>query len=137
MAANPWDNDPIVSAAPAAAPAGGNPWDHDPIVSAAPAAAPPETVGRVAGLTGRALASGAAALPDEVSMLTSPLAYFAGKLTRNATGEEPIQPAGTPYKPQLSDFVHPDKWQQAAQYFADKAGAPTPQTPGERTARAA
>jgi hypothetical protein len=41
MAANPWDNDPIVSAAPTGAPAAGNPWDNDPIVSAAPDADTP------------------------------------------------------------------------------------------------
>lgn len=39
MAGNPWDNDPIVSAAPAAAP---NPWDNDPIVSTSPATEAPE-----------------------------------------------------------------------------------------------
>lgn len=97
-----------------------------------PAAAPPETVGRVAGLTGRALASGAAALPDAVSMLANPISYFGGKIIRNATGEEPIKAPDTAYKPQLSDFVHPDKWQQAAEFFADKAGIAKPATPGER-----
>lgn len=33
---NPWDNDPLVSAAPAGASAGANPWDNDPIVGEEP-----------------------------------------------------------------------------------------------------
>ena len=102
-----------------------------------PSAAPPETVGRVTGLAARGVATGAAGLPDTVSMLADPLAYFAGKAIRNATGEEPTEKPGTPYKPQLSDFVHPDKWQEAANYFADKAGMPKPETPGERIGYAA
>lgn len=102
-----------------------------------PSAAPPETVGRVTGLAARGVATGAAGLPDTVSMLADPLAYFAGKAIRNATGEEPTEQPGTPYKPQLSDFVHPDKWQEAANYFADKAGMPKPETPGERIGYAA
>lgn len=62
--------------------------------------------------------------------------------TNSGTGAAPSvlgggsgAPAGP--TPQLSDFVHPDRWQQAAEYFASQAGAPTPQTPGERIAYAA
>jgi hypothetical protein len=92
--------------------------------------APSETVGRVAGLGARALMTGTANLTDlamEAAGAANPGAtqdYLAAKQASQAQ----------PYSPQLSDFVHPEKWQQAAEYFADKAGLPTPATPGERVA---
>lgn len=73
--ANPWDNDEIVTAAPAArapaaaAPAaGGNPWDADEVVTPAPAPAQPQRsmgaeLGRQVGLTVRHGINGVAAIP--------------------------------------------------------------------------
>ena len=102
-------------------------------------AAPPETVGRVAGLAGRALIKGAGDLvgliPTAANAVNSVYDPVGTAIENQA--EQAQQPAG-PYKPQLSDFVHPERWQQAAQYFADKASdkanLPTPATPTERVA---
>lgn len=88
-------------------------------------AAPDETVGRVSGLTGRALASGAAALPSSIINLTNPVAAVARSF-------EPSDDDGKPYEPKLSDFIHPDKWHDAVNFLADKAGLASPATPGER-----
>jgi hypothetical protein len=49
---NPWDNDPIVSAAPA----GANPWDNDPIVGEAPK--PKDSVGGAAHAVASGISSG-------------------------------------------------------------------------------
>jgi len=101
-----------------------------------------ESVGRVAGLTGRALATGVADLPAAASSIAQIPNDQANAFTqmlgmdttpKNAKGEAaPTPAADAPYSPQLSDFVHPDKWPQAAQFFADKAGLASPQTAGER-----
>jgi hypothetical protein len=96
-------------------------------------------MGRVAGLTGRALASGVTGLARIANSTTGALGLpsFADTgsgvpSVANLMSDAPSTASNQPYTPQLSDFVHPDKWPQAAQYFADKAGAPTPATPGER-----
>jgi hypothetical protein len=101
--------------------------------------APPadETAGRVAGLAGRALVKGVGDLvgmiPTAANAVNSVYDPVGTALENQA--QQAQQPSG-PYKPQLSDFVHPEKWQQAAEYFADrasdKAGLPTPATPAER-----
>jgi len=94
---------------------------------------PPETAGRIAGLGARGLATGAAGLPDAVMSLdpigsaVSAASHAVGqKLGIEGAPSEPGQ------KPTLSDFVHPEKWQQAAEYFATKTGLPNPETPAER-----
>lgn len=113
----------------APATAGATPAPADGI-SFTPDAPQSETAGRVAGLTGRALAAGTAGLAraanaaSEVAGLPS-FGDSSPSVTDLVTGQQP-------YKPQLSDFVHPDKWQQAAEFFADKAGLAKPETPGER-----
>jgi hypothetical protein len=113
------------------------PWED----AAATGASIPETAGRVGGLTGRALIGGAAglaslpfraaaAIPDATSYVTNPIRNAFGLDTSPVT---PMADSSGPYTPQLSDFVHPEKWQEAAQYFADHSlGTPQPQTPGER-----
>jgi hypothetical protein len=90
------------------------------------------TVNRYAGLANRALLGGAAALPSELAGLVQGAgAEVADKFGYHQTA--PPSSNGAPYSPQLSDFVHPDKWQQAAEYFADHTlGTPQPQTPTER-----
>jgi hypothetical protein len=98
---------------------------------------PDETAGRVAGLAGRALIKGAGDLvgmiPTAANAMSSVIDPVGTYLDKQEAQQQ--QPAG-PYKPQLSDFVHPEKWQQAAEYFAnrgaDAAGLPTPATPAER-----
>lgn len=112
--------DPYAEFAPAAA----DPYAE--FQTATPAPTPDETVGRVAGLTGRALASGTAAIPDTVTTLANPLA----SVIRSAVN--PSNDSGKPYAPQLSDFIHPDKWQDAVNFLADKAGLAKPETQGER-----
>lgn len=112
-------------------------------------APPPETAGRVAGLTARAAIGGVAELPDTVLKLAQPTATamrMAGPIAhaiRQKLGWDPADPTPPPnqspaappveHKPTLDDFVHPEKWSDAAKYFADKVlGTPQPQTPGER-----
>jgi hypothetical protein len=128
-----------------------NPWDNDPIVSAAPAAAGPGAItslvndtGRAAVLAYRGIVTGAAGIPqaaldaaDSVNALNphSALsrAFTAGILRQPDPGPNaPAPDASAPYTPQLSDFVHPDKWQKAAEYFADKAGLPKPETDADK-----
>ena len=96
--------------------------------------APPETAGRVAGLAARGVATGAAGLPDAITSLADPIGTAASGLSHVIGQKLGIegQPSEPGQKPTLSDFVHPEKWQQAAEYFATKADLPTPQTPGER-----
>ncbi len=113
-----------------------NPLDSLPPPSAnpldsLPPPAPEETAGRVAGLGARALLKGGADLVGT--------AYQGARAMSNLGAPGSLPEASTgPYKPQLSDFVHPERWQQAAEYFAEKganaAGLPTPATAGERIA---
>ena len=95
----------------------------------ATAPAPDETAGRVAGLGARALGAGVAGYAgypqmaaDAVKGLVDPAGLAVDKASRDTSSR----------RPQLSDFVHPDRWQQAAEYFASKgadaAGLPTPGT---------
>jgi hypothetical protein len=123
---NPFDQFDAAPA-PAAQASASNPFDvFDEKPAKVEEPAPEETMGRIAGLGARALASGAAEIPDTIMKLANPLASAVQAVTgKPSTPDEP-------YKPQLADFVHPEKWHQAAQYFADKAGAPTPQTSAER-----
>jgi len=107
---------------------------------------PQETAGRIAGVAARGAATGGAglaALPLRGAQAVAHLPFIVENAVRRAIGAPEIQDiaggypsaAGTqagPYKPQLSDFVHPEKWQEAAHYFADKAGLPQAQTPTER-----
>ena len=132
--------------APAAAP---NPFDQfDSSSAAAPAPAPAETAGRVAGLGARALLTGAAGMAGNTLSLATRAtqavpAALADAVTGNFGGankdlEWIIPSSSGPYPgPQLSDLVHPSRWGDAAQYFANKAGLPSPVTPGEKIASAA
>jgi hypothetical protein len=101
--------------------------------SDAVSAAPPETVGRVAGLGASALGSGAVGTLGTVISATAPRPIMAAEqwAADKLTGTKPA-PTDAPYEPQLSDFVHPEKWQEAAEYFAHKGGLPEPATPTER-----
>jgi hypothetical protein len=97
--------------------------------SATPVDEPEETTGRVAGLAARAGAKGVANLVG--------MGYQGASALSNIASPGSMPPAATgKYEPQLSDFVHPEKWQQAAEYFADKAsnaaGLPTPANAAER-----
>jgi hypothetical protein len=116
--------------APAAAPAAkgapsGNPFDRF------DNAAPPSTSwGRAAGLDARSLLAGAAGLAGAVGTGYEDMADV-------ATGNPAAVAGAKPYQgPRLSDFVHPERWQQAAEYFADKAGLPAPRTAGEKESSA-
>jgi hypothetical protein len=104
--------------------------------------APPETAGRVAGLGARALMQGGAGLAGLIGRGAATMmnpADAAADATTQAIAPSPAPSDQNP--PQLSDFVHPAKWQQAAEYFASKAadaaGLPTPATPAERVGSAA
>lgn len=110
--------------------------------------AKPETAGRVAGITGRALGKGSADLASTVADFESnpigtalnsakPIAHA----IRQAVGADPADvPAASPASsapevkttPKMSDLIHPDKWADAVDYLADKAGFAKPETPGER-----
>ena len=90
---------------------------------------------RTAGLSARAARSGAAdlaGLPQAAAegwrSLVDPGGVALDRMQRNADPRA--------YKPALSDFVHPDKWAEAAHYFADQSSdkdrLPTPETPAER-----
>lgn len=106
--------------------------------------APPETAARVAGLGARAVATGAAAIPNTLMTIATPIksgiaaAQPLAHALRQELGWDPPDPpsatatSAAPEKPSLMDFVHPEKWQQAAEYFANQAGLPTPATPTER-----
>lgn len=122
--ANPWDNDEIVTAAPAArapsaAPASsGNPWDADEVVT--PAAAQPKgslaaELGRQAGLTARHAITGVAAIPV---MAADAVAGVANKGLDVAFGEG-------------QGFRFP-KQAQALDNALTKAGLPQPETAQER-----
>jgi hypothetical protein len=147
--AAPWEDYavPAASSAPDTASSDEHgPWE-DFAPSAAPAS-PPETVGRVAGSFARGVVGGVAALPQEAMNVANSVnvldphsalsrAFTVGVLRQPDPGASPAPVAGEPYKPQLSDFVHPEKWREAAEYFADKGGLTTPATPVERVANAA
>lgn len=117
--------------------------------SGAQPSAPPETAGRVAGLGLRALWTGAAGMVgttdgliergvDAVPHVLSDVEHGDFREAGQDAKEAIEGPPSKPYDgPQLSDFVHPSRWQQAAEYFANKAGLPAPATPGERIASAA
>lgn len=93
-----------------------------------------ETTGRIAGLGARALSSGVAHLAGIPQMAVDAMNPMAAGV-RNAA-EAQSDAASGPYKPSLADFVHPERWQKAAEYFAEKgsnaAGLPTPTTDAER-----
>jgi hypothetical protein len=88
--------------------------------------APEETVGRVAGLGARSLMEHAAGIPDDILKLADPVGTAVRTVTGSRTPDDPN------YKPSLSDFVHPEHWREAAHYFADKSGLPTPETDNEK-----
>jgi hypothetical protein len=125
--ANPWDNDEIVTAAPASrapspAPAAssGNPWDADEVVTPAPAPAQPKRslgaeLGRQAGLTARHAITGVAAIP---AMAADAVAGVANKGLDVAMG-------------QGQGFRFP-KQAQALDNALTKAGLPQPETAQER-----
>jgi hypothetical protein len=123
MAGNPWDSDPIVSAA------GGNPWDSDPIVGADNS--PPETAGRVAGLGARAVMQGVGQLADLPGNLVAGTDWIGAKIgtaARRALGLPSADLPGLSYGSPVTN---------AATNAADTYGLPTPATPGERIASAA
>ena len=103
-----------------------------------PEAEPDETPSRVAGLATRAGASGVADLAALPSMAAQGMRSMVDPV---GTMIDRQQADTRPYKPDLSDFVHPERWAQAAHYFADKAsdkaGLPVPSTPAERVGSAA
>jgi len=114
--------------------------------STAPSA-PSETAGRVAGLTGRALAKGTAELPNAIATVASPLSTMANisgmeqalyHKTRQTLGfEKPITAAPAaptaPARPsRLSDFIAPERWGDAVDFLADRMGVAKPETSGER-----
>lgn len=141
-------------AAPAADPnaqmaALGTPVAAPSSASRAAPSAPPETIGRAAGLGLRALWGGAGQLIGGTDSLikrgvgaVGPVLSDVAHGNFSGAGDEIKHvfegPGAQPYKgPELSDLVHPSRWADAAQYFANKAGLPTPATPGERIASAA
>lgn len=108
----------------------------------------PTSWGRAAGLDARSLITGAAGLAGAVAGMPQQVASDVNAAIHGnprallpawagGTPPTPAAPASQGQTPQLSDFVHPDKWQQAAEYFADKAGLPSPRTPGEQVSSAA
>lgn len=113
-----------------------------------PDAVPDETAGRVAELATRAIGRGVAAVPGAVTSLTMPgiaqTAISAGTKVAHAVrqklGWDPedaptaASPSQAAPEPKLSDFIHPDKWPDAVDYLADKAGLAKPATPTERVA---
>lgn len=114
--------------APAASDSGTPPLPPGFTLDAPASAAPPATWSGAAARTAGDLAVGAAGV---LKLLNS----GAGAIGLPSLEDSTAPPAGTPpapYAPQLSDFVHPDKWQQAAEYFAEKAGAPVPATATDR-----
>ena len=147
----PWDNYAASpqGAVPSTAGAGVGPWSNYSSSSApaAPAPAPPETAGRVAGLGARALLTGAAGMLGSTdSLISRGVGAVPGVLSDVEHGN--LKQAGhdvagvftapQPYNgPELSDLVHPSRWGDAAQYFANKAGLPSPVTPNEKIASAA
>ena len=100
--------------------------------------APDETIGRVAGLAARAVGRGAAELPSAVLNLTPtgilasadavarPLAH---KLRQSLGWDPAAAPAALP---KMSDFIDPNRWADAVDFLADKAGLARPATPTER-----
>ena len=118
MAGNPWDSDPIVSAA------GGNPWDSDPIVGADNS--PPETAGRVAGLGARWAMEGVGQLADLPGNLIAGTDYVGAKIgaaARRALGLQSSDQPGLSYDSPVT---------RAATSSADTYGLPTAATPTER-----
>ena len=118
----------------------GNPFDQFDTDKPTEATAPDETVARVAGLAGRAVLKGTGDLVGVLPAAADAMSLDpVGAQMRKAADAANAPPGrSAPYTPQLSDFVHPDKWAQAAQYFADKASdkanLPIPATPIERIA---
>lgn len=97
--------------------------------------APDETVGRVAGLAGRALAKGVGDIGQLAATMGSHMQDPTGiQAAQESEASAASHPADQPYTPKLSDFIHPDRWQQAIDYLGDKAGIAAPATPGERIA---
>ncbi len=123
----PWDT-PVPTAAASTSEVA--PWDSPDPSAAAPA--PDETAGRIAGLGARALSTGVAGTLGTVANAVTPGAIgVVEKYAMDKLSGAQTQAPSAPYKPQLSDFVHPEKWAQAAEYFADKAGMPSPQGTAE------
>jgi hypothetical protein len=98
---------------------------------------PPQTAGSWAGSLTRSAMEGGAGLAGMIGRGAATMLNPAGAMADATT--QAIAPTPAPSDqnpPQLSDFVHPAKWQQAAEYFADKAadaaGLPTAATPAQR-----
>jgi hypothetical protein len=105
--------------------------------------APPETAGRAAGLTARALAEGSTGLAGTIAegaatalnpALAVPLVgrHVADWMLEKLTG---VKPAPPPAMPSLADL--PAAGAQAGTSAADAVGLPTPAIPGERIYSAA
>jgi hypothetical protein len=99
-----------------------------------PDAGTPETAGRLARVAEHGLVGGVAGLPDTLDAIANPISHIVrGAIENKISGDDP----SAPYAPQLSDFVHPAKWKEAAQYFADKhLGSAAPSNPTERIVNA-
>jgi hypothetical protein len=113
-------------------------------------ATPPETVGRVTGLAARAVGRGVAELPSTVATLANPIQtsmtaaapiahWIRGKLglpdnalTAPAAQPAPAAPAAPADSPKWSDVIRPERWADAVDLLADKAGLARPATPTER-----
>lgn len=152
MAGNPWDADTIVTPASAPAPlpvsatqgiierpgqptpayvnvqSAPNAWDADKVVTPAPAAAPagPETAGRVAGLTARALAASGGDLYDTIGNAVAATDH-AGKFIADTLRHMVGLNSGTPAMPFNSTHGR-----QTAEQSATAAGLPQPSGTGEQ-----
>lgn len=139
------------------------PWQNDPV---APSPDQPTSWARAAGLDVRSLASGAAGLagtaanaPRNIAndvvqagedvVSGHPGALIPTWLGGSAPTTQPTPVANTAPRlpepdiatatngPSLDDIIHPERWQMAAHFFANKLGLPQPRTPGERVSSAA
>lgn len=122
---NPFDQFDAPATPTAKAQAAANPFDQ---FDAVHEKEPDSTASRLGGLTGRALLEGAAGTASDVAAMTSPVnaamdAYQHLMHPKSKTDA---------YTPQLSDFVHPERWREAAHYFANKQHLPEPESAPER-----
>ncbi len=123
---------PAASAPIAASAQPPGPWTEfqtSPAPSGPSANAPapiPDTWGNAVKFDARALMTGAAGLAGSVGTGYEDMLDLAEGWPAAVAG-------ATPYNgPQLSDFVHPDRWRQAAEYFSNKVGLPAPQTESQK-----